>query len=192
MGSKRAYTLFLLMIGTVIFLAGCGEEKKVVEQAKEDFRILYEYEEDKIRPVLDGDMTEEELARKYLLHRLELEEDEPIYKERGVLKEQGIFIESAIHDGGSVPNITAITQEEADADNSNRVDRSLLKKENEFKELSKSRLKVLENQYDTDNTGLLELEEEIKRQVIEREQDEGDFDEDVEVDYEEDEEYEDI
>lgn len=173
------------IVGVLLTLAGCGEEKKVVEQAKNDFRILYEYEEDKIRPVLDGDMTEEELARKYLLLRLELEEEEPIYKERGVLKEQGIFIESAIYDGGSVPNITAITQEEADAGDSNRVDRSLIKKENEFKELSASRQKVLEDQYDTDNTGLMELEEEIKRQVIEKEQDAGELDESVEVEYEE-------
>lgn len=176
-----------LMVGSIIFIAGCGEEKKIVEEAKNDFRVLYEYEEDKIRPVLDDEMTEDELAEKYLLTRLELEEDEPIYKERGVLRDQGIFVESAIYDGGSVTNISAMSRETAEILRGERKDRSLEKKENEFKELAESRQEVLSDQYDTDNTGLQELEDEIKRQVTEWEQDEIEPEESIEIEYEEDE-----
>lgn len=162
----------------VIFLVGCSnEEGELVAEAKSEFRILYEYEEDKIRPVVEGDLSEEELARKYLLSRLELEEDDPVYKERGVMEGQGIFLESAIYDGGTVPNVSPISKDTLERIQGSREDRSLARKQEEFRELSESRELVLERQYDVDNTGLREVEDEIRRRVKEYEQDTGILDE---------------
>lgn len=164
----------MVLLLTVLLLVGCNnEEKEIVRTAKEQFRVLYDYEEDKIRPVLEKDLTEEELARKYLLTRLDLEEEEPIYKERGVLPEQGIFIESAIYEGGNIPNITAMSAETAEGLSKINNTRTQERLEKEFKELSEKRQEVLEKQYASDNTGIKDVEEEIRRKVTEYEQDHG-------------------
>lgn len=162
----------LIVLIVLLGLVGCNkEELMLVQEAKEDFRVLYAYEEDKLRPVLEEEVTEEELARRYLLTRLELEEVNPEYKERGILPEQGIFIESAVYDGGSIPNITPMSKEVREIVEGVREDTSTEKKQEEFNELLQNRQEFLDLQFKTDNTGIQEVEEEIKRRIIEYEQD---------------------
>src|SRR5699024_4424117 len=159
----------------VLLLSACGEKgevKEQVKQAKDDFNILYSYEESKILPVIEEEKTPNELAREYLTDRIGLNEDESTgYKERGVKKDQGIFIESAIYEGGKVPNITAMDDETRERIAGGREDRSLVRKEEEFYRLLEERQKVLDEQYQDDNQNTEFVEDEIKKMVEKYEQD---------------------
>lgn len=162
--------LFLMLIPFV--LTACGnEEKELVAQAKEDFNALYFYDEDRIRPVIEEEKTPEELAKDYLMSSIDMLDEEPTFKERGVLENQGVFVESGIYDGNRIPNVSAISQEEADLANSEQIDVFADAKKEEFQELAEEREKVLEKQYEEDNRETERIEQEIERRANEYLQD---------------------
>lgn len=172
MGKKRK--IFAPIALSILLLSACGggEEKEKVNQAKKDFNILYTYDESKILPVIEDEKSPNELAKEYLTDRMGLNNDEsPKYKERGVEKEQGIFIESAIYEGGEVPNVSAMDDETKERIEGKGEDRSLKNKEDEFNRLLEERQKVLDEQYQDDNQNTEFVEEEIKKRVEEYEQD---------------------
>lgn len=185
----RKVKIFLIVVGGLMVLSACGGKdlKKGVEKAKKDFEILYTYEESKIMPVIKEEKTPEELAKDYLQDRIGLSDGEnPEYKEQGVLRDQGVFIESAIYDGEKIPNITAMSQETKDRIKNDREDRSLQRRIDEFEELEMQRAKVLNEQYKEDNTKKDFVEDEIRKRVEEYKQDaEEGTDESVEEDIDE-------
>jgi len=138
-------------------------------------------------PVIKEEKTPEELAKDYLQDRIGLSDGEnPEYKEQGVLRDQGVFIESAIYDGEKIPNITAMSQETKDRIKNDREDRSLQRRIDEFEELEMQRAKVLNEQYKEDNTKKDFVEDEIRKRVEEYKQDaEEGTDESVEEDIDE-------
>lgn len=157
-----------------LFLNGCGsDEDEIVSQAKEDFNVLYTYEEDKIRPVLDEEKTPEELAKEYLKGSLGIENGEPKFAERGVVEDQGVFVESGIYEGGTIPNVAALSKEDKELINKGQEDVFAKEKAEEYDELSKERQEIIDSQYAKDNTEQDRIEEEIKRQASEIKQDKG-------------------
>jgi len=172
----RKLAIASLVLATAIpALTACqsSEEREIVAKAKEDFKVLYTYEEDRIRPVIEKKKTPKELAEDYLLTSLGMSEDDFKYSERGVLPSQGIFVTSGIYEGSDIPNIAAISQKEADKANNEKGELYAERKREEFEKLRKEREKYLEQQYAEDNSERDRIESEIKRQVTEMEQDNG-------------------
>lgn len=161
-------TAVLLMVCGVLVLTGCqSKEEKQVKKEKEEFQLLYEYEEDKVRPVVMKEKTPEELLEDIVMEELGMETDTDSYKERGVLKGQGIFVESAIREGSEIPQVSAIPLDKRNEKESNDV-ASEEKKKKEFDELMAQRRKLLESQYENDAKDkkalLSELEKRLERQ----------------------------
>src|SRR5699024_2805297 len=164
----------VLAFAGLLVLSACGsEESKEVQKAKEDFKVLYSYEESKIMPVINEEKTSEELAQEYLEDKIGLnsESEDTRYKEQGVKEDQGIFVESAIYEGNQIPNVTAMSEETRERLKNDREDRSLEQREEEYAELKADRQKILEEQYADDNTNKELVEDEIKNLVEEYEQD---------------------
>lgn len=169
----KKLSLGILIVSIPIFLTGCGEEKKAVAKAKEDFKVLYTYDEDRIRPVLEEEKSTEELAEEYLMSRMGMNEGEPTYSERGVLENQGVFVESGIYEGTKIPNVSALSEEDRKKAQENNQDVFAEEKADEYDELKKERQKVIDNQYAEDNSEREYIEDEINRQVKEFQQDSG-------------------
>jgi len=176
---KKGKVALLAILLSAVTLTACGsEEKEIVAKAKEDFNVLYSYEEDKIRPVLEEDKTPKELAREYLIGSLGMDDEDPKYSERGIVKGQGVFVESGIYDGSTIPNVAALSKEEAKKVNAQKGDVFAEEKKDEFEELEEERQKILDEQYAKDNTESERIEEEIKRKSKEILQDRGELPED--------------
>lgn len=158
----------LLVVSVMLVIVGCqSKEKKMVEKEKEDFELLYYYEEDKIRPIVEEEKTVEELVEEIVLEELGFTSDNTQYKEKGVLRGQGIFIESAIRDGSRVPNVSAVPYTER-----NERDRTkeMTEKEQrqEFARIMLQREEVLERQYATDGDEKERLIMELEKRLVEQ------------------------
>lgn len=156
----------LVVLGLVsILLVGCNsEEKKMVLQEKESFQLLYNYEEDKVRPIVEEEKTPEELVEEIVLEGLGIETDTTKYKDAGVLKGQGIFIESAVREGSKIPNVSAVPISEREAWNSDKYLEEKYAREG-YARIMLQREKMLEKQYAEDTNEKARLIAELQKRL---------------------------
>lgn len=164
---------FVAIAGLLVLGACSSEEDEKIQQAKQDFNVLYSYDESKILPVINEEKTSEELAQDYLEDKIGMNSnsEDTEYQEQGVKEEQGVFIESAIYEGNEIPNVTAMSDETRERLENDREDKSLEQREEDYEELKKERQSVIEEQYAEDNQNKDQVEEEIQNRVEEYEQD---------------------
>lgn len=168
MNRMRGIKIGLVILGSVLLLSGCKtKEEKIVEQEKEQFNLLYDYETDKLRPVITKEKTPEQLIQDIVMEELGLNTGGRKYKEHGVLKGQGIFIESAIRDGTSIPNVSAIPYVDRVTER-DYTEETEQEKKALFAKLMAQRETILQGQYDdedkTRQTLIAELEKRIEDQ----------------------------
>lgn len=162
---------WVIVVGLVGVLSGCtsAEEKKIVEEEKRDFNLLYRYEDDKLRPVVEKEKTPEELVEEIVLEELGMDTGGETYKEYGVLKGQGLFIESAIREGTTIPRVSAVPYKERKLIRG-KDEVSEQKKKEEFAELITKREEVLKEQYLKDKDEKQWLLDELQRRLEKQEQ----------------------
>ena len=173
-------TAILLMACGVLVLTGCqSKEEKQVQKEKKEFVLLYEYSEDKVRPVILQEKTPEELVEEIVMEDLGMDAGKGIYKERGVLKGQGVFVESAIREGAEIPQVSAIPVEERDKVDSNDEENEARKKR-DFEKLQSQRRQLLKSQYENDGDDKEVLLAELKKR-LEQQEKRGEVGEQLEV-----------
>lgn len=103
--------LVLVIVVAVLLFGGESDEEKAYNREREEMTILYGYEEDKVRPVVAKEKTVDELVEEIVYAELKIDDGSAGYKEYGVLKNQGIIIESALYSGGDLPQVSALSKE---------------------------------------------------------------------------------
>ena len=150
-------------------LAACdSDEEKAVKSQKKDFKVVYDYDYDSTRVVVEKEKTVEELAKDMMLQKVGLDTKEKRFAAVGVEKEQGIFIESAVRDGDAIPKVSAMTKEQI-AELNKQDDGFTEQKKQTFDKLKEQRQSVLSKQYEDDKIDAQKLESDLKKKVAEQE-----------------------
>ncbi|MBX9158262.1 hypothetical protein [Bacillus cereus] len=157
------------VLGAVsLSLAACdSDEEKAVKAQKKDFKVVYDYDYDSTRVVVEKEKTVEELAKDMMLQNVGLDTKEKRFAAVGVEKEQGIFIESAVRDGDAIPKVSAMTKEQI-AELNQQDDGFAEKKKQTFEKLKEQRQAVLSKQYEDDKVETKKLEDDLKKKVAEQ------------------------
>lgn len=166
MGGKVKWVLLVSVV--TIALTGCktAEEKQVLEE-KKDFRLLYTYEEDREREDRRKTLTDEELVEELVLNELGIGSASEGFREDGILKGQGIFVESAIMDGTSIPKVSPIKNNILLYNNMYMEEQKLSNRQ-EYLELLAIRENILKG-YNNEDEGYVKwLEDEFERKVKEQ------------------------
>ncbi|KTF59782.1 MULTISPECIES: hypothetical protein [Bacillus amyloliquefaciens group] len=164
--TKNIVRGLLVLSAVSVLLSACeSDEEKEIREAKGKFKVLYTYDEDQTRPIVEKKKTVEEMAQDIMLKDVGLDTGIVRFKKKGVAKNQGVFIESAIRDGDKIPKVSAMSKEDADKLKVDNGDEFAEEKKKEFADLRKQRKKVLKDQYKDDSKEEKELEKELKKAV---------------------------
>lgn len=118
---------------------GCSDEE--AEERREvriNYNILDTYDYDRVKVVVEDEMSAEDLARETLRSKVGLTSGGTItYPETGILEGQGVFVETAIADGSVIPTRSGFSR--GDIDRINRAD------DNSWEEQLEQSFSVLED-----------------------------------------------
>lgn len=122
---KFRKSVALAMLATTLILVGCtDEELEVRKQERVNYTILDTYEYDRVKVVVEDELTAEELATETLRSKVGLTTGGILkYGEVGISENQGVFIETAIADGSVIPTKSGFSDSEIDLINTS-VDKS--------------------------------------------------------------------
>lgn len=160
----RSYTLkhYLIIGGVLLFLAIAtylytSTKKEEAEQqraAKDSFVLMYGYEEDLMRPVLEEELTLDELVEVIVSEQLGAGAKPTTLSKGTIRKDLGLFVESGIIEGGIVPQISALSKDVKESMNREQSSEYM---ERLFAEISKNKREAIANYRDTsvDDTTLL-------------------------------------
>lgn len=166
----RVLKTMAIVGGLLMVLSGCqSKEVKLIEAEKKEFNIVYGYEEDKLRPIVEKEKTVEELVEEIVLDSLGLSTGQDTYKEYGVLRGQGVFVESAIREGAGIPQVSAVPLEnrgKEPEDNTELVDRLQME---EYLRLEAQRKGILHKQYQQDEDDIKAIVSELEKKVAQQE-----------------------
>lgn len=104
----------LLLLATTLVLVGCSDEElEVRKQARVNYEILDTYEYDRVKVVVEEELTAAELATETLRQKVGLTTGGILkYGEVGIADGQGVFIETAIADGSVIPTKSGFSDAE--------------------------------------------------------------------------------
>lgn len=110
----------LLVLATTLFLVGCSnEEVEERKQARVNYEILDTYEYDRVKVVVEEELTAAELATETLREKVGLTTGGVLkYSQVGIAEGLGIFVETAISDGSVIPTKSGFSDAEIEAVNS--------------------------------------------------------------------------
>lgn len=110
----------LLVLATTLFLVGCSnEEVEERKQARVNYEILDTYEYDRVKVVVEEELTAAELATETLREKVGLTTGGVLkYSQVGIAEGLGIFVETAISDGSVIPTKSGFSDAEIEAINS--------------------------------------------------------------------------
>lgn len=159
----------IVAAATTFLLTGCeSNEEKSIKYEKRQLDIVYTYDYDTTRVVVDEEKTISELAKELMLENVGLDSGIKKYAPVGVQKDQGIFIESAIRDGDAIPKVSAMSKEDIALLGKGDDDDFTEMKKEAFENLKSNREKVLDEQYADDSQDQRKLEEELEKRVEEQ------------------------
>lgn len=104
-----------LVVAAFFFFTYETKKERVIREHKEDIQILLSYEEDLLKPVLVEEKTVEQLVEDIVREQMGVGATPSAYSSSSVREGLGLFVESAIIDGGDIPQIAAISRAERDA-----------------------------------------------------------------------------
>lgn len=110
----------LLVLATTLFLVGCSnEEVEERKQARVNYEILDTYEYDRVKVVVEDELTAAELATETLREKVGLTTGGVLkYSQVGIAEGLGVFVETAISDGSVIPTKSGFSDAEIEAINS--------------------------------------------------------------------------
>ncbi len=110
----------LLVLATTLFLVGCSnEEVEERKQSRVNYEILDTYEYDRVKVVVEDELTAAELATETLREKVGLTTGGVLkYSQVGIAEGLGIFVETAISDGSVIPTKSGFSDAEIEAINS--------------------------------------------------------------------------
>lgn len=113
----------LLVLATTLFLVGCSnEEVEERKQARVNYEILDTYEYDRVKVVVEEELTPAELATETLRNKVGLTTGGILrYNQIGIGEGLGIFVETAISDGSVIPTKSGFSDAEIEAINTTDV-----------------------------------------------------------------------
>lgn len=170
----RSYTLkhyliiggFLLFLAIALYLYTSSQKEEAAKQRaeKEAFVLMYSYEEDLVRPVLEEELTIDELVEVIVSEQLGAGAKPTTFSKGTIREDLGLFVESGIIEGGVVPQISALSK---DAKQSMNREKDSTYMENLFAEITKKKREAIASYHDTsvDDTTLLlqELKERLAK-----------------------------
>lgn len=163
-----------ILLGTLVVsvavLSACdSEEEKSIKEQKKSFQPIYSYDYDETRVIVEKEKSPQELAKEMMLENVGLDNKVKRYARKGVEKDQGIFIESAVRDGDKVPKVSAMSKK--DIEDMNKKDEGFEEqKKQTFEKLKEQRQAVLAKQYEDDKVEMKNLEAELKKKAQEQTQ----------------------
>lgn len=167
MRAKR-YKQLALLLGMALFLVGCGNDSEAkAELLIQNFSIVDDYEYDRVKVVVEDELTPEEVAKDILADAMNLNitlKDK--YDEFGISPSNGIFVSAAILDGPEIPKEPGFDKQaaiQATNNNTNNNQDFLVAK---YDELQRNRQNIVSG-YSQDDT-LVDITDTINRRLNEQ------------------------
>lgn len=110
--NKRMQLFTFSILSLSLLLTGCSkgtkEEKEEYKMLKESKVFLESYSEDDTDQYVYKDKSEQEIKEEIVRGMLGLREKDERYRKEGFVAEQGVFVESGILKGGTIPTTTTL------------------------------------------------------------------------------------
>ena len=167
MGANR-YKQLALLLGMSLILVGCGNDAEAkAELLIQNFSIVDDYEYDRVKVVVEDELTPEEVAKDILADTMNLNITlKDNYDEFGISPSSGIFVSAAILDGPEIPIEPGFDKQaaiQATNNNTNNNQDFLVAK---YDELQRNRQNLVSG-YSQDDT-LVDITDTINRRLNEQ------------------------
>lgn len=167
MGAKQIKQL-ALMFGMVFILVGCGNDAEAkAELLIQNFSIVDDYEYDRVKVVVEDELTPEEVAKDILADAMNLDITlKDSYDEFGISPSNGIFVSAAILDGPEIPKEPGFDKQAAINATNNNVSSNQDFLVAKYDELQRNRQNIVSS-YSQDDT-LVDITDTINRRLNEQ------------------------
>ncbi|PGT89931.1 hypothetical protein [Bacillus thuringiensis] len=168
MKTKKKWLMLGALTMSVVMLSACdSDEEKSIKEKKKSFQPIYSYDYDETRVIVEKKKSPQDLAKEMMLENVGLDTKVQRYAKKGVEKDQGVFLESAVRDGDKIPKVSAMSKQDIEA-LKQKDDGFEEKKKQTFEKLKEQRQAVLSKQYEDDKVDVQNFEKELKKKAEEQ------------------------
>lgn len=142
-----------------LILVGCSGEDVTERNRAErhNYEILFTYDYDQVRPVIEEDKSVNEIWKDMQLESLGILESDTVFPKQGIDEENGVFVMAGVQDGDGIPELPYLTESDVNS-GKEMSDVFAERRKEELSELLKQRQEVIKK----NETKLTEQEEKNK------------------------------